>query len=435
MLKHLVRGALVAALTLVLLPASALAKGTAWESIDVTRHTDDGVTLIAGTLPASVRLPAEAELSVPAGSELQWIGEILGGDASADPSVQYVKSTSNGLDVYRFSVTKSRTAQIELKIPGGEAAEGAATRSTLNWKAFADVPEVTLGAQIPAGAQIVAEAEGARYSAIGTAAGFYSKTFTNVKKGDELGLSFAFQGGGAPVGGGAAPATGGSDTMLVFVLVMLAAATGVTVTLVFAQRSKARLLAELEAQRAQEAKPRRKRAKAVVEEAFDDDDAFTDEMDEADEEPAPARRSASRSDADIVSEPIARAPRSGATIVRNAVTLGLIGVLVVVGIIIGSEVSKPQVTGDTIAQTFSSGQPCDKAQYPVTVPAGSDPVKVAQKLFAALKTVDGMNTATYNISSTTLNVDYCGSKTNEPTVTKALSATGMVSGPSAPSAQ
>ena len=87
-----------------------------WERVDVTQHSEQGggVLLVSGELPATASLPADAQLSVPAGSGLQWIGEILGGASADDPELKFTKTTVNGNDLYRFTLTKSRTAQIEV---------------------------------------------------------------------------------------------------------------------------------------------------------------------------------------------------------------------------------------------------------------------------------------------------------------------------------
>lgn len=39
-----------------------------------------------------------------------WIGEILGGPPAEDPQLPYVKTTVGDMDIYKFTLTKSRTA-------------------------------------------------------------------------------------------------------------------------------------------------------------------------------------------------------------------------------------------------------------------------------------------------------------------------------------
>lgn len=47
-----------------------------------------------------------------------WIGEILGGPPVEDPQLPYVKTTVCDTDIYKFTLTKSRTAQFD-GIPTG----------------------------------------------------------------------------------------------------------------------------------------------------------------------------------------------------------------------------------------------------------------------------------------------------------------------------
>jgi len=69
--------------------STALAAPAPWQRVDVILHAEEsgGVMLVSGELPPGTKLPAEAELSVPAGSTLLWTGEILGGATSEDPSL------------------------------------------------------------------------------------------------------------------------------------------------------------------------------------------------------------------------------------------------------------------------------------------------------------------------------------------------------------
>ena len=105
---------------------TGFAAPTTWERVDVTQHSEQGggVLLVSGELPATASLPADAQLSVPAGSGLQWIGEILGGASADDPELKFTKTTVKGNDLYRFTLTKSRTAQIEVPLTESMAFDG-----------------------------------------------------------------------------------------------------------------------------------------------------------------------------------------------------------------------------------------------------------------------------------------------------------------------
>ena len=149
--------ALSALMAVTLLSAQvAFAAPAQWETVDVTIHPEEGggVLLVSGQLPESVTLPAQAELAVPAGGQLQWIGQILGGAASADPELQYTKRTVGSSDVYAFTLTKSRIAQIEVPLTAGQQFDGTTYSSAVGWTADRDVPSVRMNIRVPAGAQI-----------------------------------------------------------------------------------------------------------------------------------------------------------------------------------------------------------------------------------------------------------------------------------------
>ena len=67
----------------------AFAAPAQWDSVDLVVHDENGkqLVILAGVIPTETALPAEVEIAVPAGLELQWAGEILGGDPGKDPSV------------------------------------------------------------------------------------------------------------------------------------------------------------------------------------------------------------------------------------------------------------------------------------------------------------------------------------------------------------
>ncbi len=103
-------------------------------------------------LPEKAALPAEGELSVPAGAKLQWIGEVLGGPANADPELKYTKVTKDGVDVYRFTLTKARTAQVEVLSPAAPF-DGTNYTPAIKWTSAQAVPAVRLNIRVPESAK------------------------------------------------------------------------------------------------------------------------------------------------------------------------------------------------------------------------------------------------------------------------------------------
>jgi hypothetical protein len=116
------------------------------------------------------------------------------------------------------------------------------------------------------------------------------------------------------------------------------------------------------------------------------------------------------------------------------ITALLIGILVVAGLFLGSQATKPKLAGDTISKTFSQGAPCASATIEVVQKDGADPAATADTLFKALEGLDGMNTGTYNAKTSSIEVGWCESKTTEEAVRGVLEPTGLVADSGAPPA-
>jgi hypothetical protein len=222
--------------------ASAATVG--WESVDVTLHQDqDGpVMLIAGSLPSTATLPADVELSVPASSTLLWVGEILGGDTSLDPSLKFTKATTGGMDVYHVTLTKSRIAQIEVVGPAIVSADGVTFDVSLKWTADQVIPGVRLTAVLPSGVQIVKAADGASLrpgEGADVASSYYYKVFDSVKAGAKLDLTFSYSTAAALASGGAT-SSGSGNTLMIFLAILLVVAAVVVAAVAVRLRMRAR---------------------------------------------------------------------------------------------------------------------------------------------------------------------------------------------------
>lgn len=397
---------------------SAIAAPLQWQRMDVTIHSEQssGVMIVSGELPETATLPAEAELSVPAGSKLQWIGEILGGDPSADSELQYTKTTVNGSDVYRFTLTKARTAQLEI-VTGAVAFDGTTYSPALTWTATQAVPEVRLIVRIPGGAQIVQTVPGAELEPGDAGNSYYTKTTTDVKPGDRLDLAFSYQVAAVPASGATTSSSGSAAQIFIIVLFV---AAGLGVTLAVRHKMTPASSAEPEPVAISGKNTRKKPESSAATKSG------------AKTASAGAARSTA-TDAKQSEPPAQTEPRLSGASKRNVVTAIIVGSLILVALIVGTQASKPVVEGDTITQTFSQGQPCSTAMIGLTVPADADPAQTAEKLFAALKSVGGMNTATYNFRQSTLEAGFCESKGSEEAVRAALAPTGLMSA-SAPAA-
>lgn len=388
--------------------AAAVAKPAEWQRVDVTLHSEQsgGVMLVSGELPETVKLPAEAELSVPAGSSLQWVGEILGGDPSADPELKYTKSTVDGSDVYRFTLTKSRTAQVEIVTSEAAGFDGTNYTSGLKWSATQAVPEVRLSVRIPQGAQIVQPSPEAELQPGASGYSFYTKSVKDVKPGDQLDMAFSYQVAATPASTTAATSSG-STAQIVIILIAVAAGG----FFVMAVRRK------MAAASGDAVAPTRASASGIK------SNTSTSAKVNAKNTRAKDTTTSAPVEAEAAND---QSTRFTGAAKRNILTAAIVGSIIVVALVVGNQTNKPQIEGDSISQTFSQGQPCSTATIALAVPSGEDPAKTAETLFNALRTADGMNTATYNFKTSTLEAGFCESKATEESVRQALAPTGLL---------
>jgi len=111
---------------------------------------------------------------------------------------------------------------------------------------------------------------------------------------------------------------------------------------------------------------------------------------------------------------------------RNLVTAGIVVVFVIAAIVVGTQATKATLRGDSVTRTFAQAPPCANATIALTVPGGSDPIATAEKIFAVLKPIEGMATATYNVKTSSVEVGYCESFSNEAAIRQALVPTGLL---------
>jgi len=384
-----VRVILLSLALLVLSPASiASASVTGWQRVDVTLNAEQtgSLLMVSGTLADSARLPAKVELSVPAGSKLEWIGEILGGPASEDPQVETTKRTVNGSDVYAFTLAKSRKAQVEVTAASSLPFDGSLYTPSVTWRSTEAVPEVRMSVRVPEGASVATAVAGAVMQPSDHGYALYVKSFKDVKAGDVVELAFAYRLTGATTGATPASgqaASGGITGPLIAVVVVLGA-----IVLVFASRGKRPAAAE-------------------------------------DERPAQDGTAVARTEGDGVDElpnPAAERARF-----KRRVATGVVIVLVIgAGLLIGRMNTGAKTTGDTISETFSAGEPCATATFTISPQPGANPGATAESLFSALRPLTGLNTGTYDFKTSTLVVGYCESQSSEPTLRQALEKTGLL---------
>jgi hypothetical protein len=118
---------------------------------------------------------------------------------------------------------------------------------------------------------------------------------------------------------------------------------------------------------------------------------------------------------------------------KAILTVVIVAPIFVLAVIVGAQAAKPKFDGDTITKTFSQGEPCATATIPLNLSGGADPLDVSESLFAAIKPVKGLNSATLNLKTSSIEVGFCESSANEGVIRTALLPTGLVAeGPADP---
>jgi len=387
-------------------PAAMAAPVSPWESVslNVGSSSDGSILIVAGVLPESTKLPATVELAAPSGSQIQWAGEILGGDVSADPEVTTTKSQRDGQDIYTFTLTKSRNAQLEVMAQSPIMVNGDTYTVQFSQPAWTDVPSAGVAIQIPVSARLTEPAT----STAGLAAGptgfqYYQQEFTDVKKGDPLAVSFSYT---IPVTDpGAATAGGGSGVIVPLILVAIAVALGVG--LVIGVRRKLNGGADFE--------------------EYDDEE---DDAPVAPAKPQATKAAPKRAVKEVVieePEPAAK-PRTNIALIG---TLVIIALAVGAGVIAASQGNQAKSVGTSISKTFAGGEACTSSTIPLAIPENVDPAVAAEQIFAALTPVPSVTKATIDLTTSSINVGYCESEANEGMVRDAIAPTGFVAAGSA----
>jgi hypothetical protein len=395
--------AFIAALVLSLaIVGQAFAAESPWQSIDVISHNEgsQSILLVTGTLPEGTSLPAEVSLSVPQGAQIQWAGEILGGDPSADPEVQTQKSSVDGADVYAFTLTKAPMGQVEVIMPPA-AFDGQSTYTTsIEWVSNQDVPKVEVSARIPSGSTVTQAAEGAKTLPGPDGYSYYTKSFTDVKPGDKLSLAVAYTApAAAPIGAGAtAPASSSPVPIIIALMVVVIGAA------LFAVGISRKMAA--------------KRALA----AGDYDDTDTDDAIEPQPASASLADESSADENDEAVEPAASKRLSPVALMTVALAL-----VVVIAVVVVGQTTKPTQVDGTITKAYGGVGACTTAALALKPADGVDLARDGDKLIGALNGIESVGLVTLYPAESRMTVEYCDSSTDEGTIKNALASTGLVS--------
>ena len=378
------------------LPAFAAEKPIAWESVDVTLHSEgtSSVLLISGKLPDSVKLPATVQLSAPAGGELQWAGELIGEDPSKDPEVEYEVTKGDVSDVYTFTLTQARLGQIEVIHPPVLRFDGTGYAANIAWTPPTDVGELRLNVLVPANGQVSQLAEGLKAEPAPDGQSYVRKSITDAKAGEPVDLAVNYTLVAAQPG--AAGPQGSSNFAFILIAILFGA---FAVVAFMAVRGKTRARATY----------------ADDEYVADEDEADAPEAAEA---PGAAAVVSATDDEDD-SEP-------GEPVRRKNM---LVPVIVIAAIVFGgayavSAGSKGVSQGGVISMTFATGDACTESAYALQAPGGADLAKDANDVLGTLRTVAGVNYANLDVAKNSVSVGYCDSSADPNQILAALQSSG-----------
>ncbi len=387
----------------------ALAKPVPWDSVDLVVHDDNGkqLMILAGSIATETPLPAQVEIAVPAGLQLQWAGEILGGDVANDPAVTPKITKSGASDIYAFTLTKARTAQLELAIPGAVRVDGSKYAAAVTWTPHQELRELKIGFRIPTNAQIATPVPGATEVPGPTGFDYYRSTLTNVKANQPVTFAFDYT---VPAMAAGAAGTAGASSSNAATFLVIAGLLAIVAGLVWVISRK------MAARNASGAAPSKgstaSRGSAKPAAA-------------ATAKSATARAKASGSSSSTKATPSAQGSTGGGSKSR-LVLVGVIVALVIGAFLAIQASSKPQVSGDVISRTFSSADPCTSTVVPLAAAPGSDLTDASEKLFAVLQTLPSITSAKIYKDQPRIEVGYCESTLQPGQVEQALSATGLV---------
>ena len=227
-----------------LVPVSAFAATApaAGGPIDVQAWNDNGtlVVVTALTIPETTKLPTTVRIPIPAGSQVQWAGEVLGGDPAADPARTYaIKKSPVGGEYAEFTVESTRSAQVDTNLSVVQTT-GTTTSAAFDWVQSVSSPVVSISLRAPAGATNVVLAPKPTSSPEFNSAGeaLYSGDPLVLKPGSTTHVALSYTAAGAGTGGSAKSA-GGSSSLIYFLIATLVVVAGILVVVLVRQRENA----------------------------------------------------------------------------------------------------------------------------------------------------------------------------------------------------
>jgi len=226
-------------------PASALSAKApaAGGPLDVQAWPENGtlVVVTALTIPETTQLPVTVRIPVPAGAQIQWAGEVLGGDPAADPGREYkVKKSPAGGQYAEFTVETTRVVQLDSYLPVIKT-DGANVSAAFDWIQSVTSPSQTFSIRAPKGATNVVITPKSSGTPETNAAGetLYPGDSLQLKVGSTTPVSLAYTQGSTATAGTITSTSGKSQSLLYFIFATLVVAAGILLVVLVKQRERA----------------------------------------------------------------------------------------------------------------------------------------------------------------------------------------------------
>lgn len=428
-------------------PKSATAPATTSESTSIPFASmeagvigsgQESVMILSGTLPEGTTLPAKVRIAVPTGVTPMWMGEIADSEKGEDLVIQGTKVQGEGFDIYEATLTKFRTAQVEFSFaaPFAQNADGSYTGS-ISYTPADDVPQIKLGAEVPATAKLVPSAVIGDFGK-GMAGQVYGQTFENVKAGAPVTVSISYNMITAPAGA-TAQKSKSSSTLLIVLIVGLVVAAGALIIVAANGRSASGSSQDDDGYDDDDYMPARP-AQSDDNFSFDDaafDDGAVDDGNRPSPRSTPATakttvKTQSNAKSKSGSEPTQDSSSKSSSKVPVIITAVII-VLGVAGAIFASSMSaKVTMVNGVYMKEFAPGDPCQKVTFELAPAAKTDLPKTADKLLKVLgESATPILRASLDSKTSILTVEFCESSTNSKAVEEILNPTGLVGDSSA----
>lgn len=232
---------LVAFIAALLVPASASAAVVREFQLQFApvAEAQGALVIVSALVDPQESLPASVTVPVPAGAQVLWAGEILGGDPNADPSRTVTVERVGDMDLYTLTLEQAYTAQLEIRLPKPEASTSR-VKAGFTW--------TNPGAEVLVNAAIVVEAGAKDVKTKPATAGeiqtndvgesLYPLTGQRIAQGASYVIDVSWKRSGAATGGGT------SSNTLALLLGALVAAAVALVSVVVVERTRRRRAAD-----------------------------------------------------------------------------------------------------------------------------------------------------------------------------------------------